>query len=94
MELMVVNDVLLTNGGQTILTGPLLLTGFSLKSEIEQSFGTHVSVLSIDGERLLVPVKGTWVSQAMSGVWQVSLAIDCPAELDGVALESLVTNDL
>lgn len=93
MELMIVMDVMLTKGGQTMLTGPLLLKGFSLRSEIEQCFGTSVKVLSINGEQARVPVKGIWVSQAMSGAWQVSLAIDCPSGLRGVALETLVTSD-
>lgn len=93
MELMVVKDVMLTKSGQTILKGPLLLKEFSRKSEVEQRFGTSVKVSSIGGEQVLVPVKGSSVSQAMSGAWQVSLAIDCPSELHGVALESLVTNE-
>jgi hypothetical protein len=93
MELMVVKDVMLTDSGQTILTGPLLLKEFSRKSEIEQRFGTNVQIIDIGGDQVLVSVKGISVSQAMSGTWQVSLAIDCPSELRGVALESLVTNE-
>ena len=91
MELMVVKDAMLGKGGQTILTGPLLLKEFSRRSEVEQAFGESVTISSIDGAQVLVPVKGVSVSQAMSGSWQVSLAIDCPPELSGVALESLVT---
>jgi len=93
MELMVVKDVMLSKSGQTILTGPLLLTEFSRRSEVEQAFGTTVTVSSVDGEQVLVRVRGVSVSQAMSGSWQVSLAIDCPSELSGIALESLVTNE-
>lgn len=93
MELMIVKDVMLTKNGQTILTGPLLLKDFSRKSEIERRFGRNVKVSSIGGEQLLVPVKEISVSQAMSGVWQVSIAIEYPSELSGVALESLVTNE-
>ena len=91
MELMVVKDVMLTKSGQTILTGPLLLKEFSRKSEVEQHFGASVKVSSTGGQVVLVSVKGISVSQAMSGAWQVSLAIDCPSELRDVALESLVT---
>jgi len=93
MELMVVKDVMLTKSGQTILTGPLLLKEFSRRSEVEQCFGANVMVTSTGGEQVLVPVKGISISQAMSGAWQVSLAIDCPSELRGVVLESLVTNE-
>jgi hypothetical protein len=93
MELMVVKDVMLTRSGQTILTGPLLLEEFSRRSEVEQCFGANVTVTSAGGEQVLVPVKGISISQAMSGAWQVSLAIDCPSELRGVALESLVINE-
>lgn len=92
MELMVVKDVMLTRSGQTVLTGPLLLKEFSRKSEVEQRFGTSVIVSGTGGVQVLVPVRGVSVSQAMSGAWQVSLAIDCPSELHGVALESLVTS--
>lgn len=99
MELMVVKDVMLTKSGKTILTGPLLLDtssllskSVSLKSEVERCFGTNVKVSSIDGEQVLVPVEAVSVSQGMSGAWQVSIGIDCPGELRGVVLESLVTN--
>lgn len=93
MELMVVKDVMLTKSGQTILTGPLLLKNLSRRSEVEQCFGANVMVTSVCGEPVLVPVKGVSISQAMSGVWQVSLAIDCPSELRGVVLDSLVTSE-
>ncbi|MGM9483870.1 hypothetical protein ACS5PN_21920 [Roseateles sp. NT4] len=93
MELMVVKDVVPTAGGQTLLTGPLLLKEFSRRSEVEQAFGARVTVSSVGGQRVLVPVNGVSVSQAMSGSWQVSVAIDFPGELSDVALESLVTRE-
>lgn len=92
MELMIVKDVMLGKGGHTIITGPLLLKGFSQRSEVEQAFGESVTVSSVGGEQMLVPVKGVSVSQAMSGSWQVSVAVDCPSELGGIALDSLVTD--
>lgn len=93
MELMVVKDVILAKSGQTILTGPLLLKEFSRRSEVEQAFGASVTVSSVGGEQVPVSVRGVSVSQSMSGSWQVSIAIDCPNELSGIALESLVTNE-
>jgi hypothetical protein len=92
MELMVVKDVMLSKSGQTILTGPLLLKEFSRRSEVEQAFGTSVTVSSAGGKQVRARVKGVSVSQAMSGNWQVSLAIDCPSESSAIALESLVSN--
>jgi hypothetical protein len=92
MELMIVKDVMLGKSGHTIITGPLLLKEFSQRSDVEQAFGENVTVSSAIGQQMLVPVKGVSVSQAMSGSWQVSVAIDHPSELSGIALESLVTN--
>lgn len=92
MNLMIVKDVVLTKSGQAILTGPLLLKEFVRKSEIEQKFGGRVMVSSVDGEEVLVPVKGVSVSQGLSGAWQVSLLIGCPGGLRGVALESFVAS--
>jgi hypothetical protein len=92
MELMVVKDVMLSKSGQTILTGPLLLKEFSRRSEVEQAFGRSVTVSSVGGKQVHAQVRGVSVSQAMTGKWQVSLAIDCPTQSSAIALESLVSN--
>ncbi|QHI99149.1 hypothetical protein GT347_14895 [Xylophilus rhododendri] len=93
MELMIVKDVMLAKSGQTILTGPLLLKTFSRRSEIERFFGSSVKVSSISGEHAPVPVLGFSISQAMSGTWQVSLAIAYPGGIHEISLNSLVVND-
>lgn len=92
MELMIVKDVMLGKGGYTIITGPLLLKGVARRSDVEQAFGERVAVSSVGGQQLLVHVKGVSVSQAMSGSWQVSVAVDCPSEHGAIALDSLVTD--
>ncbi len=92
MDLMVVKDVMLGKNDQTILTGPLLLKGFTRRSEIEGAFGKQVVVLNDKGDRLFAPVIGVSVSQAMSGSWQVSIAINYPDNVNGVAFDSLVSD--
>ncbi len=91
MNLMVVKDVMLGKTGKVILTGPLLLQGFSRRSEIEQAFGQCVTISTTAGDQVLVHVKAVSVSQAMSGSWQVSLAVTPPDPQADVALDSLVT---
>ena len=89
---MIVKDAMLAESGQIILTGPLLLKEFSRKSEIEQAFGEHVTLFN--GEvKVLLAVKGISVSQAMSGSWQVSVAIDYFDEVSHIKLDSVVTDD-
>lgn len=92
MELMIVKDVMLGKGGYNIITGPLLLKGFARRSDVEKAFGEKVAVSNVGGQQLIVHVKGVSVSQAMSGSWQVSVAVDCPSELGAIALDSLVTD--
>lgn len=92
MKLMVVKDVMLGENGQTILTGPLLLRGFARRSEVERAFVENIAVLNMAAEQVRVQVRGISVSQAMSGRWQVSVAIDYPSERSAVASESLVTS--
>ncbi|WP_044615691.1 hypothetical protein [Gynuella sunshinyii] len=92
MDLMMVKDVMLGKNGKTILTGPLLLESFSRRSEVEKAFGERVLVSNDAGKRLFVPVSGVSVSQAMSGNWQVSIAIDYPENMHKIALDSLVSS--
>ncbi|MCG7893001.1 MAG: hypothetical protein JAZ12_00960 [Candidatus Thiodiazotropha taylori] len=93
MDLMIVKDVMPGNNDQKILTGPLLLKEFSLRSEVEGAFGDKVFVSSELGKRICVPVSGVSVSQAMGGNWQVSVAIDCSKEESNVVLDSIVSDN-
>lgn len=93
MELMVVKDVMLGKNDQTILTGPLLLKDFTLRSEVEKAFGSKVFVSNELGERVCVPVNGVSVSQGMGGNWQVSIAIGCLDQEGSVVLDCIVSDD-
>jgi hypothetical protein len=93
MDIMVVKDVMRGKDGTTILTGPLLLKDVARRSDVEKAFGQRVGVSSAGGAQLLVPVKGVTVSQAMSGAWQVSVAVEVPADRGGVALDSRVVSE-
>jgi hypothetical protein len=93
MDLMIVKDVMLGKNDQTILTGPLLLKGFALRSEIEEAFGKQVFVSNDLGERLCVPVNGVSVSQAMGGNWQVSIAVNYSDKNGSVAFDCIVTDE-
>ncbi|MFT3779308.1 MAG: hypothetical protein QM772_13730 [Ottowia sp.] len=90
MDLMIVKDLMRSKSGRVIITGPLLLRGFSRRSEVEQAFGKKVSVSGV-GKNILLEVMGVSVSQAMSGDWQVSIMVDYPYELNDIAQESLVS---
>lgn len=93
MELMIVNDVMVTERGQVVITGPLLMKKVLSRAEVEQAFGVSVNVSTISGEQVLLPVKGIRVSQAMSGAFQVSAGVDCPSELYGVIMEGVVHSE-
>lgn len=92
MELMIIKDVMIGKKGQVILTGPLLLKEVSRRSEVERAFGSQVYIRDNAGKQMLAPVRGVSVSQAMSGDWQVSLAIDYPHQPSGIALDTSITD--
>ena len=91
MLLMKIKDVMQREGGQVVLTGPLLLMGFSRRSEVEQAFGKKVLIATPRGDENVVDVKGVSISQSMSYDWQVSVLIEQPINLEMVALESSVS---
>lgn len=92
MDLMLVVDAMPIRPNLTMLTGPLCLKDIIRRSEVERAFGEEVVVESSNGQRVRVPVKSVAVSQALSGAYQVSVAVELPDSVDGVVLNSLVRN--
>jgi hypothetical protein len=93
MDLMIVKDIMQGKDGQMIITGPLLLKDFSLRSEVENAFGSNVFVSGANSEKFSVAVLGISVSQGMSGNWQVSAAIDYSASKGEIAHDCIVSDE-
>lgn len=93
MDLMVVVDAMPIRPNMTMLTGPLCLKDIILRSDVERAFGEEVVIESVNGQLVRVSVKSVAVSQALSGAYQVSVAVELPGGIDGVALDTLVKSE-